>query len=95
MGRHMRALFHGAGLPAVQVTAAVWCYSTREETVNWGDSYADRLLTSSMGERLVEAGLATRTDVEAMAEAFRAWARKPDALWAFTQMAALGRKAAF
>jgi len=94
MGRHMRALFHDAGLSDVQVTAAVWCYATSEETVTWGDSYADRLLTSSMGERPVETGLATRADIEAMAEAFRLWARKPDALWAFTQVAALSRKPA-
>jgi ubiquinone/menaquinone biosynthesis C-methylase UbiE len=92
MGRRMRTLFHEAGLSDVQVTAAVWCYATHEETVTWGDSYADRLLTSWMGERPVEAGLATRAEIEAMAEAFRVWARKPGALWAFTHMAALARK---
>lgn len=94
MGRHMRALFHEAGMSEAHVTAAVWCYTSEEETLTWGDSYADRLLTSSMGERPVETGLATRADIEAMAEAFRVWARKPDALWAFTQVAALGRKPA-
>ena len=42
---------------------------------------------------MVEHGLASRADVEAMAAAFRAWGAHPDALWAFTHIAALGSKA--
>jgi ubiquinone/menaquinone biosynthesis C-methylase UbiE len=92
MGRQLRALFNRAGLDDIRVTAAVWCYTTPDETIAWGDSYADRLLASAMGERPVEHGLATRADVEAMAAAFRTWARHPDALWSFTHVAALGVK---
>jgi len=55
-------------------------------------SYAERLLTSQMGSRPVEYGFATRADIEAMAAAFRAWARHPDAFWAFVHVAALARK---
>jgi len=92
MGRRLRALFHGAGVTDLRVTAAVWCYTTPEDTVAWGDAYADRLLTSPMGGRAVEYGFASRADLEAMAAAFRAWARHPDALWSFIHVAALGRK---
>jgi hypothetical protein len=45
-----------------------------------------------MGGRAVEYGFASRSDLEAMAAAFRAWAFHPDAFWAFTQVAALARK---
>jgi SAM-dependent methyltransferase len=72
MGRELRALFNLTGLVDCHFTASVWCYSTLDECIAWGDAYAERLLTSSMGERPVEAGLATRADIEAMAEAFRA-----------------------
>jgi ubiquinone/menaquinone biosynthesis C-methylase UbiE len=92
MGRQYRALFNAAGVADVRITAAVWCYTTPSETTEWGDSYADRLLTSPMGSRMVEYGIASRADVEAMAAAFRAWAAHPDALWAFTHVAALARK---
>jgi SAM-dependent methyltransferase len=92
MGRHLRALFNRAGLAEATITAAVWCYATPAETIEWGDSYADRLLSSPMGQRPVECGYATRADVEAMAAAFRAWARHPEALWVFAHVAALGRK---
>ena len=92
MGRRLRALFNAAGVAEVRVTAAVWCYTTRADTIAWGESYSERLLTSPMGERMVEYGYATRADVEAMAAAFRVWAIHPDAAWAFTNFATLGRK---
>jgi ubiquinone/menaquinone biosynthesis C-methylase UbiE len=92
MGRQLRALFNAAGVDDVEITAAVWCYATPDDTIAWGDAYADRLLTSPMGERPIEYGYATRADIEAMAAAFRAWARHPDALWSFIHVAALGRK---
>jgi ubiquinone/menaquinone biosynthesis C-methylase UbiE len=93
MGRRLRALFNDAGVTDLRVTASVWCYTTPADTIEWGESYANRLLTSPMGERAIEYGYATRAEVEAMAAAFRAWAVHPDALWTFTHVAALGRKA--
>lgn len=92
MGRQLRALFNAAGVAELQITAAVWCYATRSETVEWGESYADRLLTSPMGERAVEYAYASRADLEAMAAAFRAWAVHPDAFWSFIHVEALARK---
>src|SRR5207245_4763575 len=53
MGRQLRALFHEAGIADPEVTASVWCYTTPEDTTAWGEAYADRLLTSPMGQRLV------------------------------------------
>jgi hypothetical protein len=53
-----------------------------------GESYAQRLLTSPMGGRMVEYGFASGSDLEAMAAGFHAWAAHPDAFWAFTQVAA-------
>jgi SAM-dependent methyltransferase len=94
MGRQLRALFNAADVAELQITAAVWCYATPEETTDWGESYAQRLLTSPMGERAVEYGYASRADLEAMAAAFRAWAAHPDALWAFVHVEALARKPA-
>ena len=79
MGRGLKALFNAAPLTDVQITADVWCYATPEETTEWGESYAERLLTSPMGGRMVEYGFATRAEVEAMAAGFRAWAAHPDA----------------
>ena len=92
MGRQLRALFNAADVGDLQITASVWCYTTPAETTEWGESYAERLLTSPMGERAVEYGYASREDLEAMAAAFRAWAVHPDAFWTFVHVAALARK---
>ena len=92
MGRQLRALFNAADVTDLRITASLWCYATPAETVEWGESYAERLLTSPMGERAVEYGYASRSDLEAMASAFRAWAAHPDAFWAFIHVAALARK---
>jgi ubiquinone/menaquinone biosynthesis C-methylase UbiE len=93
MGRQLRALFNASGVVDLQITAAVWCYVTPADTTAWGEAYADRLLTSPMGERPVEYGLATRVEIESMAAAFRAWGAHPDATWMFVHIEALGRKA--
>ena len=95
MGRKLRALFNAAGVCDVEISATQWCYATLEETVAWGEAYAERLLTSPMGARMVERGHASRADVEAMADGFRRWAHHPDAFWTFTQVAALARRARY
>jgi len=94
MGRRLRALFNAAPLTDVRITSAVWAYATTAETRQWGESYAERLLTSPMGERAVDYGYASRADLEAMADALRTWAVHPDAYWAFVQVAAAARKRA-
>ena len=94
MGRQLRALFSAAEVVALEISAAVWCYATPDETAAWGEAYADRLLTSPMGERPVEYGFATRAEIESMAAAFKAWGSHPEATWMFIHIAALGRKAA-
>ena len=93
MGRQLRALFNDAEVTDVQITASLWCHATPSETMEWGESYAERILTSPMGEGAVEYGYASRSDLEAMAAAFRAWAVHPDAFWAFIHVAALARRA--
>jgi ubiquinone/menaquinone biosynthesis C-methylase UbiE len=92
MGRQLRALFNAAAAHDLKISATDWCYATLPETRAWGESYAERLLTSPMGARAVEYGYATRADLEAMAAAFRAWAMHPDAFWAFIHVAALARR---
>lgn len=92
MGRRLRALFNAANLVDVGVATDVWGYATLDATRQWGESYADRLLTSPMGERAVEYGYASQDDLEQMAVALRAWAVHPDAFWAFLQVAVKARR---
>lgn len=93
IGRKLRALFNASDVRNLRMTGSQWCYATSAETQEWGDSYAERLLTSPMGARAVERGNATREDLEAMAAAFREWGKHPDAFWSFIHVAALAQKA--
>ena len=92
IGRKLRALFNARQVADVRITASEWCYATLPDTQDWGESYAERLLTSPMGATAVQRGNASRAELEKMAAAFRAWGRHPDAFWAFTHVAALARK---
>ena len=92
MGRRLRALFNAAAVADVEINSSVWAYATAEQTRQWGESYAERLLTSPMGARTVEYGFASQHDLEQMAGALRAWAVHPDAYWSFVHVDALARK---
>jgi hypothetical protein len=93
MGRKLRAMMNASSVADVRISASQWCYATSAETREWGEAYAERLLTSPMGARAVERGNATPEDLQAMAAAFRGWAAHSDAFWAFIHVAALARKA--
>jgi ubiquinone/menaquinone biosynthesis C-methylase UbiE len=53
-------------------------------TREWADTYADRTLHSNIAEKSLEYGIATRSELAAIAASWRAWGQDPDALWCFT-----------
>ena len=75
------------------MTAATVVYTTPAEVLNWGDSWADRITQSSLATQAVEYGLATRDDLDAIAAAWRSWARDPDAFFMFTNVECVAFKA--
>jgi SAM-dependent methyltransferase len=77
-GRHMLAWANAAGFSEVRTSAGTWCYGSRTDRAWWGDSWADRLTKSPFGDRAVEHGLATRSDLERLAESWRRWAASDD-----------------
>ena len=85
-GRRLSSWLRAAGFASIEVTAATVVYVTPAEVLNWGDSWADRITQSSLATQAVEYGLATRDDLEAIAAAWRAWARDPDAFFIYTNV---------
>ena len=81
-GRHLLGWAHAAGFDTVKATASVWCFSTPDDRAWWGGLWADRMRSSSVGDQAVEAGICTRAELDAMAEAFTEWAAHPDAWFA-------------
>ena len=55
-----------------------WCLATPEDRAWWGGIWADRILTSAIATQLLDAGWASREDLEGISAAWRTWAADPD-----------------
>ncbi len=77
-GRHMLSWARQAGFEEIEASASAWCYSGPEDRPWWGASWAERLTESPFGDRAVEHGLATRDDLERLAQGWRRWAASED-----------------
>ena len=80
-GRFLKGWALDAGFRDVQATSSTWTYADSESCTWWGSLWADRSELSSFGEQAVAYGLSTREDLSAIAAAFRAWSKKPDAFF--------------
>lgn len=90
-GRRIPSWLREAGLTDVELIPSVQLYADADETANWGNSWAERVLHSSLGEQAVTYGVATREELESIADGWRAWARTEGALFMFTHVAAIAR----
>ena len=77
-GRRLLSWAQAAGFSDVTPTASVWCFATPEDRAWWGGMWADRILSSDMATQALAAGFATQADLEAISEAWLAWAAAPD-----------------
>jgi ubiquinone/menaquinone biosynthesis C-methylase UbiE len=76
-----RLLLHWAqqvGFAEVVPSASVWCFATPAEREWWGGLWADRFTQSALAEQLLEAGLASESDLESFGAAWRRWAGSTD-----------------
>lgn len=81
-GRRLLAWSRAAGLAEVTASASVWCFATPADRQWWGGMQADRIVASRIAGLALESGLADRAGLEAMAGAWRAWARDDDGWFA-------------
>ncbi|MBP1242358.1 SAM-dependent methyltransferase [Frigoribacterium sp. PvP120] len=77
-GRALRGWALEAGFTDVACTASSWCFSTDDERTWWGDSWAARATESAFAADAVARGVATAAELEAIADAWRAWRDAPD-----------------
>ena len=80
-GRFLKGWALNAGFREVQATSSTWTYADPQSCAWWGDLWADRCELSSFGEQAIAYGLSTREELGAIAAAFRAWSKKPDAFF--------------
>jgi len=73
-GRRMLSWAQASGFEQVETSATAWCFAEASERSWWGSLWAERLTQSSFGDRAVEQGLATRKDLDRLANAWLRWA---------------------
>ncbi len=80
-GRHMLAWANQIGFSSVTITASIWCYADDATRQWWGSTWAARMTTSAVAEQAVAEGIAEASQLEAVADGFRAWADHADAMF--------------
>lgn len=77
-GRRLAAWAREAGLDDRTTSASLWHFSTPPERQWWGGMWARRVLESAFAADAVEKSFATRSDLESISRAWRAWADDVD-----------------
>lgn len=78
-GRRLKSWALAAGLDVVSSTAGVWCFSSPEDVAWWGETWAERVVNSSMANQARERGLASDKDLGRLSQGWRRWASSPEA----------------
>ena len=77
-GRRLLSWAHAAGFTDVTATSSTWCFADPDDRAWWGGMWADRVRESDMARTAVDAGLATRADLDRIARGWQGWADDPD-----------------
>jgi ubiquinone/menaquinone biosynthesis C-methylase UbiE len=93
LGRYLRGLLTEAGFVDVAASASYDVYSTLESLRFVSQIGAARVAEPDFVERVIERGLASADDLEAMHTAWLAWPEFSNAFYAIAHGEAVGRKA--
>lgn len=77
-GRRLLSWAHAAGPTDITATSSTWCYATPTERAWWGGMWADRILDSAIARQITDSGLASRTELQGISDAWREWAAHED-----------------
>lgn len=77
-GRRLLAWARGAGFTDVTATSTSWCYADPASRAWWGGMWADRILQSALTRQLLDDGMATQTELQAISDAWKRWADDSD-----------------
>ena len=83
-GRHLRRWARAAGFDDVTATASAWCFASPDDRAWWGDSWAERVESSTYAVEAVRRGLSTPEHNAAIGRAWREWTVDPDGWFTIT-----------
>jgi SAM-dependent methyltransferase len=79
-----RWLLHWAnevGFPDIAYSTSTWTFATPGDRRWWSELWAERTTSSAFAHQAVEYGIATATELEEVAAAWRTWGALPDAVF--------------
>ena len=82
-GRYLYSWLIDSGLSDIRMSSSTWTFYKQRQVLNWGDSWAERSTKSEFAKQAVEYKIATQGELELIADAWRSWARKPNAFFVF------------
>jgi ubiquinone/menaquinone biosynthesis C-methylase UbiE len=91
-GRHLYGWLVRAGFQDLRLSGTTWTFPGYDSVEEWSTSWAERTVDSNLATKAVEYGIATRSELESIAEGFRRWCREPEAFFSIGHIEALGRK---
>ena len=77
-GRRLLSWAREAGFDDVTCSATAWCFATPEERAWWGGLWAERVISSALADQALDRQLASRQDLEDIADGWRRWTEQDD-----------------
>jgi SAM-dependent methyltransferase len=93
-GRHLLGWVLAAGFGQAQAGSSTWTFADPDSRAWWGGLWADRVRLSAFAGQAVAYGLADQAELEAIADAWRSWATRPDGFFAVLHAEVLARREA-
>ena len=95
-GRCIHAWARKAGfkMQDIQCTVTSWCYSKKDETDWWSQTWSDRVLHSGFAETALVHGFATKDELEELSQSWRQWNELEDCWFAVPSGEILCRRSA-
>jgi ubiquinone/menaquinone biosynthesis C-methylase UbiE len=91
-GRHLHGWLQQAGFVELRMSGTTWTFPGYDAVATWANAWADRTTASNLAAKALEYGIASRAELEAIADGFRAWCRDPAAFFSIGHVEALGWK---
>jgi ubiquinone/menaquinone biosynthesis C-methylase UbiE len=77
-GRRLLSWARAAGFTGITPSSSTWCFANPQDRQYWGGMWTDRILQSALTTQLLDSGMATLPELQAISEAFRSWISDED-----------------
>jgi ubiquinone/menaquinone biosynthesis C-methylase UbiE len=93
-GRRVLEWVMDAGFEHTVPSASTWVFATPDERTWWANLWTERIGVGTFARRMLEEGIGTAEDLDAIAAGFAAWAAHPAGWFAFIHGEVLARSPA-